>query len=197
MPVLMISGSGCCWKRRKSNVWYHLTLERILNSNGSTWMANWNWNLPLRFAFKLVKSSDVAVFWWKIFQGTLAERIRAGGAGIPAFFTSTALGTMVHEGGVPIKYTSENHHIEVASLQKPSQNFDGKEYVLERAITGDFAFVKAYKADPDGNLIFRLVFCWNLLSLNYHSSYHGGIAFTGRLQEILIQLCVKLLELLL
>ncbi|XP_065204190.1 succinyl-CoA:3-ketoacid coenzyme A transferase 1, mitochondrial [Planococcus citri] len=88
-------------------------------------------------------------------QGTLAERIRAGGAGIPAFYTPTALGTMVHEGGVPIKYTPETHHIENASQSKPSQIFNGKEFVLERAITGDFAFIKAHKADPDGNLVFR------------------------------------------
>ena len=62
---------------------------------------------------------------------------------------------MVHEGGVPIKYAAGNHHIENASQSKPSQIFNGKEYVLETAITGDFAFVKAYKADPEGNLIFR------------------------------------------
>lgn len=64
---------------------------------------------------------------------------------------------MVHEGGVPIKYTPGNHHIENASQSKPSQIFAGKEFVLERAITGDFAFVKAHKADPEGNLVFRLV----------------------------------------
>ncbi len=90
-------------------------------------------------------------------QGTLAERIRAGGAGIPAFYTPTAMGTLIHEGGVPLKYTAENHHIEKSSKPKSSQLFAGKEYVLEHAIKGNFAFIKAYKADPEGNLIFRWV----------------------------------------
>lgn len=69
-------------------------------------------------------------------QGTLAEKLRAGGAGIPAFFTPTGVGTKVAEG-------------------KPIQEFDGRPYVMERSITGDFAFVKAWKADPFGNLVFR------------------------------------------
>lgn len=69
-------------------------------------------------------------------QGTLAERIRAGGAGIPAFFTPTGVGTLVAEG-------------------KEVRNIDGRDYVLERGITGDFAFVKAWKGDKFGNLIFR------------------------------------------
>jgi 3-oxoacid CoA-transferase subunit A len=69
-------------------------------------------------------------------QGTLAERIRAGGAGIPAFFTPTGYGTMVAEG-------------------KETREFDGRTYVLERGIHGDFAFVKAWKGDRWGNLIYR------------------------------------------
>jgi 3-oxoacid CoA-transferase subunit A len=69
-------------------------------------------------------------------QGTLAEKLRAGGAGIPAFFTATGVGTKVAEG-------------------KPVQEFDGRKYVMERSITGDFAFVKAWKGDKFGNLIFR------------------------------------------
>lgn len=69
-------------------------------------------------------------------QGTLAEKIRAGGAGIPAFYTPTGVGTKVAEG-------------------KPIQEFEGRPYVLERSITGEYAFVKAWKADPFGNLIFR------------------------------------------
>ncbi|KAG8259853.1 Succinyl-CoA:3-ketoacid coenzyme A transferase 1, mitochondrial [Homalodisca vitripennis] len=87
-------------------------------------------------------------------QGTLAERIRAGGAGIPAFFTPTALGTLIQEGGVPIKYDSTGK-IEMASEPRPTQSFDGREYVMERAIVGDYAFIKAWKADREGNLIFR------------------------------------------
>ena len=69
-------------------------------------------------------------------QGTLAERVRAGGAGIPAFFTPTGAGTLVAKG-------------------KETRNFDGREYVMERAIKGDYAFVKAWKADKFGNLIYR------------------------------------------
>lgn len=69
-------------------------------------------------------------------QGTLAERMRAGGAGIPAFYTPTGVGTLVAEG-------------------KEVRNIDGRDYVLEKGIVGDFAFVKAWKGDKFGNLIFR------------------------------------------
>jgi len=69
-------------------------------------------------------------------QGTLAERLRAGGAGIPAFYTPTGYGTMVAEG-------------------KETRDFDGRQFVLERAIRGDFAFIKAWKGDRWGNLIYR------------------------------------------
>ncbi|WP_188662920.1 CoA transferase subunit A [Arenimonas soli] len=69
-------------------------------------------------------------------QGTLAERLRAGGAGIPAFFTATGYGTVVAEG-------------------KETREFDGKHYVLETALTADVALVKAWKADTSGNLVFR------------------------------------------
>jgi 3-oxoacid CoA-transferase subunit A len=69
-------------------------------------------------------------------QGTLAEKMRAGGAGIPAFFTATGYGTPVAEG-------------------KEERNFNGRDYILETSITGDFAIVKAWKADRYGNLIYR------------------------------------------
>ena len=69
-------------------------------------------------------------------QGTLAERIRAGGAGIPAFFTPTGVGTMVAEG-------------------KEVRDFEGRQYVMERALKADFALIKAWKADRWGNLVFR------------------------------------------
>jgi len=69
-------------------------------------------------------------------QGTLAEKLRAGGAGIPAFFTKTGVGTIVAEG-------------------KEIREFDGEQYVMERSLTADVALVKAYKADKAGNLIFR------------------------------------------
>lgn len=87
-------------------------------------------------------------------KGTLAERIRAGGAGIPAFYTPTAYGTLIHEGGAPIKY-NKNGKVEISSSQRQSQMFNGKPYIMEEAITGDFALVKAWKADPVGNVIFR------------------------------------------
>ena len=69
-------------------------------------------------------------------QGTLAERMRAGGAGIPGFYTKTGVGTLVAEG-------------------KESKEFDGEEYILERGIFADLAIVKAWKADESGNVIFR------------------------------------------
>jgi 3-oxoacid CoA-transferase subunit A len=69
-------------------------------------------------------------------QGTLAERIRAGGAGIPAFYTRTGVGTIVAEG-------------------KPHHEFDGELYVEERGLRADLAIIKAWRADPHGNLMFR------------------------------------------
>lgn len=69
-------------------------------------------------------------------QGTFSERIRAGGAGIPAFYTPTGVGTVVAEG-------------------KETREFDGRLYVMERGLTADFAFVKAWKGDRQGNLIYR------------------------------------------
>jgi len=87
-------------------------------------------------------------------QGTLAERIRAGGAGIPAFFTPTAFGTLVHEGGSPIKYAKDGT-IAIHSKPREERNFGGRNFIMEEGITGDFALVKAWKADKAGNLIFR------------------------------------------
>ena len=69
-------------------------------------------------------------------QGTLAERLRAGGAGIPAFYTATGVGTDVAKG-------------------KEHKEFDGQTYIMEKGIVADFAFVKAWKADPFGNLVYR------------------------------------------
>ncbi len=69
-------------------------------------------------------------------QGTLAERIRAGGAGIPGFFTKTGVGTMIAEG-------------------KEHREFDGETYIMETGLTADVSIVKAWKADPEGNLVFR------------------------------------------
>jgi 3-oxoacid CoA-transferase subunit A len=87
-------------------------------------------------------------------QGTLAERIRAGGAGIPAFFTPTGVGTVISEGGLPLRY-GEGGKVVKTSEKKEVRNIDGRDYVLERAITGDYAIVKAWKGDRFGNLVFR------------------------------------------
>lgn len=87
-------------------------------------------------------------------QGTLAERLRAGGAGIPAFYTPTAFGTTIQEGGFPIKYNKDKT-VAIKSLPKETRDFNGKGYVMEPAIKGDVAIVKAYKADRYGNLYFR------------------------------------------
>jgi 3-oxoacid CoA-transferase subunit A len=87
-------------------------------------------------------------------QGTLAERMRAGGSGIAAFFTRTGVGTQVAEGGMPWRYDSGGN-VALASPPKPTQAFDGLDYVLERAITADFGLVRAWKGDRHGNLVYR------------------------------------------
>jgi len=87
-------------------------------------------------------------------QGTLAERMRAGGSGIPAFFTATGVGSQVADGGLPWKYSSDGS-IEIASPPKEVREFGGKKYVMEEAIIADFAMVRAWKGDRHGNLVYR------------------------------------------
>ncbi len=87
-------------------------------------------------------------------QGTFAEKIRAGGAGIPAFFTPTGYGTQVSEGGLPMLHAADGSVVK-ASKKKETRRFGDRDYVLEESITADFAFVKAYKGDPAGNLVYR------------------------------------------
>ncbi len=87
-------------------------------------------------------------------QGTLAERLRAGGAGITAFYTPAGVGTLVADGGLPLRYASDGS-IALASDAKEIRLFDGVEYVLERAITCDFALVHAKVGDRHGNLIYE------------------------------------------
>lgn len=87
-------------------------------------------------------------------QGTLAERMRAGGSGIPAFFTATGVGTQVADGGLPWKYDDAGN-VEIASPAKEVRQFDGRDYVMERAIVADFGLVRAWKGDRHGNLIYR------------------------------------------
>ncbi len=91
-------------------------------------------------------------------QGTLAERMRAGGSGIPAFFTATGGGTQVAEGGLPWRY-DEAGNVVVSSPAKETRDFaisgESREYVLEEAIVADFALVRAWKGDRHGNLVYR------------------------------------------
>lgn len=87
-------------------------------------------------------------------QGTLAERLRAGGAGIPAFYTRTGVGTQVADGGVPWRYDDAGN-VAISSPAKEVREFDGLDYVLEQAIVCDFGLVRAWKGDRHGNLVFR------------------------------------------
>ena len=91
-------------------------------------------------------------------QGTLAERMRAGGTGIPAFYTATGVGTQVADGGLPWRYDADGNVV-VASPPKEVRTFataDGdKDFVLEAAIVADFGLVRAWKGDRHGNLVYR------------------------------------------
>ncbi|WP_081238448.1 CoA transferase subunit A [Streptomyces viridosporus] len=87
-------------------------------------------------------------------QGTLAERLRAGGAGIPAFYTPAGVGTQVAEGGLPWRYDGSGG-VALASPAKEVREFDGVEYVLERGIRTDYALVRAARGDRHGNLVFN------------------------------------------
>lgn len=91
-------------------------------------------------------------------QGTLAEKLRAGGSGIPAFYTQTGVGTQVSEGGLPLRYNADGS-VAISSPKKEVRSFDyrneQKEFVLEESITTDFSMVHALKGDRQGNLIFN------------------------------------------
>ncbi len=87
-------------------------------------------------------------------QGTLAEKLRAGGAGIPAFYTTAGVGTQVSEGGLPRRYDGGGN-VAVASEPKEVRSFAGADYVLEESLTPDFALVHALKGDRHGNLVFH------------------------------------------
>jgi 3-oxoacid CoA-transferase len=98
-------------------------------------------------------------------QGTLAERIRAGGAGIPAFFTPTGHGTMIEEGGWPLKVGTD---LKLAG--RKVEIFDGKPHVMETAIKGDVALIKAWKGDKAGNLVYR----------GTANNFNGAMAAAGK-----------------
>jgi len=87
-------------------------------------------------------------------QGTLAERMRAGGAGIPAFYTTAGVGTQVAEGGLPQRYNPDGT-VAVYSRPKETREFNGQLYVLEESIRADYALVHAHKGDRYGNLVFN------------------------------------------
>jgi 3-oxoacid CoA-transferase subunit A len=87
-------------------------------------------------------------------QGTLAERLRAGGAGIPAFYTPAGVGTQIAEGRLPWRYAADGT-VALASPPRETRTFAGREYVLEPAITCDFALVHAAIGDRHGNLVFH------------------------------------------
>ena len=87
-------------------------------------------------------------------QGTLAERLRAGGSGIPAFYTASGVGTQVADGGLPWRYAPDGT-VTLASPPKDTREFDGRTYVLEEAIRTDYALVRAAFGDRHGNLVFH------------------------------------------
>ena len=99
-------------------------------------------------------------------QGTLAEKLRAGGAGIPAFFTKTGVGTLVAEG-------------------KETREFDGHTYVMERALLPEVSLVKAYKADKSGNLIFRRT----------ARNFNPAVAMAGKLTIVEVEELLEIGEL--
>ncbi|GAB1522907.1 succinyl-CoA:3-ketoacid-coenzyme A transferase [Rhizoctonia solani] len=89
-------------------------------------------------------------------QGTLAEKIRSAGAGVPAFFTPTGFGTAVQAGGMPIKYREgTDGEIEIPGLAKEVREFGGRQYIMEHSLPADYAFVRVHKADAYGNCQFR------------------------------------------
>ncbi|MDT9593610.1 CoA transferase subunit A [Nocardioides zeae] len=91
-------------------------------------------------------------------QGTLAERLRAGGSGIPAFFTPTGVGTQIADGGLPWRYDAEGNVVRTSPAKQTQvfETVDGeREFVLEEAIVADFGLVRAWKGDRHGNLVFR------------------------------------------
>ena len=87
-------------------------------------------------------------------QGTLAERMRAGGCGIPAFFTPAGVGTVVGDGGLPWRYGADGEVVS-ESPRKETRQFNDRDYILEESITTDFALIHAAVADQMGNLVFH------------------------------------------
>ena len=93
-------------------------------------------------------------------QGTLVERLRAHAAGIPAFYTPTGASTAVEAGSIPIRLNpgGMDKGVAIEGNAKEAREFNGKRYVLEPALAGDVAFVRAWKVDEAGNTVFRYAF---------------------------------------
>jgi 3-oxoacid CoA-transferase len=87
-------------------------------------------------------------------QGTLAERIRAGGAGIPAFYTPTAVNTFLQDGKIPMQFNNDGKVVAYGTPREVRE-FNGRKYLMETALTGDVAILRAWKADEAGNCVFR------------------------------------------
>jgi 3-oxoacid CoA-transferase len=92
-------------------------------------------------------------------QGTLVERMRAHAAGIPAFYTPTGSSTAVEEGSIPIRFNEGGMKagVKIPGNKKEVREFNGRRYIMEPAIAGDVAFVRAWKVDEVGNAVFRCV----------------------------------------
>lgn len=88
-------------------------------------------------------------------QGTIAERLRAGGAGVPAFYTATGVGTLVQAGGIPVRLAAGGKEVVEAGRARETRAFAGRDYLLEEAITGDVAILRAWRVDAAGNCQFR------------------------------------------
>ena len=104
-------------------------------------------------------------------QGTLAEKLRAGGAGIPAFYTASGVSTIQETGGFVTKYKKGGKEAELFSKKKPRATFKGRDFILEESLTGDFALIKAMKGDRLGNLVFDNS-TWN---------FNGDMASAGKI----------------
>jgi 3-oxoacid CoA-transferase len=87
-------------------------------------------------------------------QGTLAERIRAGGAGIPAFYTPTAVNTLLQDGEIPARFDKEGKAVGFGQ-KREVREFNGRKFLMETALTGDVAIIRAHKVDEAGNCVFR------------------------------------------
>lgn len=122
-----------------------LTSENARNLKEDTWKVS----LKLSLCLKYSQNYNF------IPKGTIAEKLRAAGAGIPAFYTPTGANTVVEEGGFPIKFKKGTMIPEIVAEPRKADVFDGRRCVLEKALSGDFALIKAWKADTKGNLVYR------------------------------------------